>query len=485
MTTGRNEPCPCGSGKKYKKCCFKSGPDPINYMKQKLDRFHEGVVGELLRHGSKVFGPDALDEAAAEFFGWPEEEEGIDLEYHEALFYPWFLFKWRIESADGESSLEGPRDISIVRSYLQTHGKKLAPVEREYLEGFADAPFTFFEITAVESGKSVSLRDLLLDRDHRVLEKSASQSLKRGDVVFGSAFEAGGIGLFGALGMISFKPSDKIEILAVRKMMSMATDDRISADTLEEYDMELRDLYLDLFMARTAMPALSNTDGDKLSFHTLKYAISSPQKVFDALKGLTHGFTDEEGLLQEAEYDINGALRKVEIPWLLPANQKHGGMENTVHGHLIIDGSKMTCEVNSAERAGRLRAIIEQSLPDGEAAYKTTIIQSADSMMRNAPAVSATDDLEHQELMNHPEVRAQVEEMMRRHWDGWLDMELPALQGRTPRQAVRDEFGRQQVSVLLEDAEKRCREGGGILGSIENLDSVRRALGIFQEKNGT
>ncbi|HIB01558.1 MAG TPA: hypothetical protein EYO31_06725 [Phycisphaerales bacterium] len=29
MTVGRNEPCPCGSGKKYKKCCGKikgSGP---------------------------------------------------------------------------------------------------------------------------------------------------------------------------------------------------------------------------------------------------------------------------------------------------------------------------------------------------------------------------------------------------------------------------------------------------------------------------
>jgi uncharacterized protein YecA (UPF0149 family) len=22
ITTGRNEPCPCGSGKKYKKCCI-------------------------------------------------------------------------------------------------------------------------------------------------------------------------------------------------------------------------------------------------------------------------------------------------------------------------------------------------------------------------------------------------------------------------------------------------------------------------------
>ena len=29
MNPGRNEPCPCGSGKKYKKCCFlkKNSPD--------------------------------------------------------------------------------------------------------------------------------------------------------------------------------------------------------------------------------------------------------------------------------------------------------------------------------------------------------------------------------------------------------------------------------------------------------------------------
>jgi hypothetical protein len=480
MTTGRNEPCPCGSGKKYKKCCMQSGPDPINYMKQKLGRFHERVVAELMRHGAKVFGPEAITVAEEEFFCWPGEDEveKIDLEYHEALFYPWFLFKWQIESADGESGLAGPRDLSIVNSYLQSQGKRLDPVEREYLESFADAPFTFFEITAVEPGKSVSLRDLLLDRDHRVLENSASQSLHKGDVVFGSAFEAGGIGLFGALGMITFKPSAKIEILAIRKMMSQVAKGTITAETLEEYDVELRDLYLDLFRARTAMPALCNTDGDKLSFHTLKYIITSPQKVFDALKGLTHGFTDDEELLEEAEYDNTGALRKVEIPWLLPANEKHAGMENTVHGRLIIEGSKMTCEVNSAERAGRLRAIIEKSLPDGEATYKTTVVQSADSMMGNASPSSATHDAEHEELMSHPEVKAYIEQMMRKHWEAWPDMELPALQGRTPRQAVRDQLGRQQVSALLEDAEKSCREGDGTLGSMENLKWVRRTLGI-------
>jgi hypothetical protein len=225
------------------------------------------------------------------------------------------------------------------------------------------------------------------------------------------------------------------------------------------------------------MPALCNTDGDELSFHTLKYSICSPRIVFDALKGLTNGFTAEEDLLEEAKFDSKGGLRKVEIPWLVAANAKHGGMENTIHGRLIIDGKKMTCEVNSAERAERLRTIIKKKLTGGEAIYKTTVVQSADAMMRErTPAVS--EDAEHEELMNSPEVRAHIEEVMRKHWEAWPDMELPALGGKTPRQAVKNKLGRRQVSALLEDAERSCRSQDGTLGDLENLQRVRRELGL-------
>ena len=53
MTIGRNEPCPCGSGKKYKKCCMAHGIDPARYTKQKLGLFHERIIGELARHGQR------------------------------------------------------------------------------------------------------------------------------------------------------------------------------------------------------------------------------------------------------------------------------------------------------------------------------------------------------------------------------------------------------------------------------------------------
>ena len=52
----------------------------------------------------------------------------------------------------------------MVQSFLQMHGRKLDPVERQYLEAFAKAPFSFFEITAVERRESLCLHDLLLER---------------------------------------------------------------------------------------------------------------------------------------------------------------------------------------------------------------------------------------------------------------------------------------------------------------------------------
>jgi len=479
MSTGRNEPCPCGSGRKYKKCCLNTAPDPINYMKQKLDRFHNRVVGELLRHAAKTFDPEAIDEAAAEFLCWPDEEDAaeMDLADHETLFYPWFLFKWRIDPDDGECILAGPRGLSVVQSYLQTHGRKLDPVERESLEACANAPLSFFEVVELTPGHSVTLRDLLLDRDLRVHDKSASATLHQGGVVFGSVVETGGIALFDALSAIAFKPTARLGILSLRDRMSMGCGGQITAETLEEYDLEIRALYHDLFIAHTTMPALCNTDGEKLSLHSLRYTISTPQKVFDALKGLTNDFVTEEEMLEQAEFDHAGHLCKVKIPWLKAGNPKNGGMENTVHGHLFINDAAMTCEVNSAERAARLRTIIAKSLTAGDAVYQTTVIQSAAAMMRDAPpsaAISGPDA----DLMALPEVREQIDQMMRKHWEKWPDMELPALHGQTPRQAVREELGRKLVNVLLEDAEQRCRTANGTLGSLDNLLKVRGALGL-------
>ena len=49
---------------------------------------------------------------------------------------------------------------------------------------------------------------------------------------------------------------------------------------------------------------------------------------------------------------------------------------------------------------------------------------------------------------------------MERHWESWIDEKIPALGGKTPRQAVRDRDGREMVEALLLDAERMDRKRG-------------------------
>jgi len=57
MKVGRNAPCPCGSGKKYKKCCLERGPNPVD-LKEKFRDLSTLSMEELKRKYGDIFKPD-------------------------------------------------------------------------------------------------------------------------------------------------------------------------------------------------------------------------------------------------------------------------------------------------------------------------------------------------------------------------------------------------------------------------------------------
>ena len=54
--------------------------------------------------------------------------------------------------------------------------------------------------------------------------------------------------------------------------------------------------------------------------------------------------------------------------------------------------------------------------------------------------------------MQYPEVQEQLAGMISKHWEGWVDQNIPALGGKTPRDAVKTADGREAVEALLQDA---------------------------------
>lgn len=105
---GRNDPCPCGSGKKYKQCCLlKAGAS----MVEKKD--HDGAIERAMawlgeRH-RKAFGA-ALDELLVGLL----DEEGLEkLEHLDEQTWSAIqvnLMEWLL--AEGELSIKGvPRRV--------------------------------------------------------------------------------------------------------------------------------------------------------------------------------------------------------------------------------------------------------------------------------------------------------------------------------------------------------------------------------------
>jgi hypothetical protein len=87
MKVGRNQSCPCGSGKKYKKCCLGKEKVSSDLLHRRLGEAHDRLAHRLMRCGLKVFGEKALGVALDEFMAWPDE--GIsdeDLADHRPLF---------------------------------------------------------------------------------------------------------------------------------------------------------------------------------------------------------------------------------------------------------------------------------------------------------------------------------------------------------------------------------------------------------------
>lgn len=89
MKTGRNDPCPCGSGKKYKQCCLQAQQpqQTEDFLWHQIRRAINGLPEKLLKFSQNHWGSDALLEAWGDFTLWNEEEFSPDTP-HMQLFSP-------------------------------------------------------------------------------------------------------------------------------------------------------------------------------------------------------------------------------------------------------------------------------------------------------------------------------------------------------------------------------------------------------------
>lgn len=463
MKPGRNDPCPCGSGKKYKHCCLAAEQPETGSAEElvwrRLRRLKDegGFAATMLRFIESAYGPQAVEESWDEFTLWDDVPFDPDSEYI-PVFMPWLFSQW-VPDPQEDTTVADPRlhGVPPARALLERKGRILDPLLREYLQSCLGAPLSFFEVLSAEPGRGLELRNVLTAETHAVLERLASRSLHVGDLVFGQIAAAQGVTLLEASGPVVIPPIHKIEVIELRQAMEKGS--KAAPDVkLREYDMELRELYFDLAeqLLHPQMPELQNTDGEKLELERLVFDVESVQIAFDALRSLDFEAKDESDF--ELKRAPDGALVRAEIAWKKPGNAKNRSWSNTVLGHLVIENGRLTAEVNSRARGEALRKIVEERLGE-KARYRVTEMRSLKKLLEDAPADGAARESEDDRtLRESPEVKALVAEHLARHYEQWVDERVPVLGGRTPLEAMQEPDGPEKVEALVRDIERRSRE---------------------------
>src|SRR5260370_1374047 len=108
----------------------------------------------------------------------------------------------------------------------------------------------------------------------------------------------------------------------------------------------------------------------------------------------------------------------------------------------------MTVEANSEERAKRFREIADKALPAGSR-YLSTLQESLAAAIEDHKR-DQEGDSPREDINDLPEVKAMLKEQLRSYYRQWVDMDVPALGGKTPKQAMKTKDGRNcSLSIAL------------------------------------
>ena len=281
---GRNAPCPCGSGRKYKRCCLRE--------EQALGQLYLLLIDlmeEVVHFAEERYGEDILGQAWLDF--WEEEppEHWEESELFD-LFIGWFAFHWIPEERDLESDIL-PCPGSLAAKMLESEWQ-LQPAARQLLAAARQEPLAYWEIESTDGQGRARMRELVLGRRLEVWLPAPYRSIEADDMVLAQAIPAGGTHILGA---VSPPLAGPIFGDPLRKGGAGLRENHVvrSPRDLLAYDLDFLHLYHR--MVQTLLePPVTNSDGEQVAFTWSAYTFEPERRA--ELMGLLRSMRNFEYL---------------------------------------------------------------------------------------------------------------------------------------------------------------------------------------------
>lgn len=452
MTVGRNDPCPCGSGLKYKKCHLAIEEAHSRAAEPHRAPVHDAglqLVERIGRWAFDRFGRDELDAAASEL-GLDDVETGM------GFIVPWIIFHHEIEAKP------------VVEWFALEEAGNISRRERELIDAQRQAWLGIWEVRETVPGKSMILADLLSGEKRLVQEATASRTLVARDVIMGRVVDFGDVSVID--GMYPF-PLPPEEASAVVENVQRAFKRRpVPIEWLREIITSRliiaswRNVLDDYAERRSTPPRLTNTDGDpfRLTVDRYRFAPTDRNAIEAAVGALKSSFPIEE-------HDDGTRF----ITFFKSGNRQHEHWDNTTIGVVFTSQDELRIETNSTRRGNALRKRIEKACRGLITDHQRTQTDAADLFAASAASRDDEGRRAHPEAVD-PEIQEVIRNEKTNFYENWTTTPIPALGGKTPKQALRSLRGREALNALLKTIENT--EARQPAATRYDVNILRRAL---------
>ncbi len=463
---GRNEPCPCGSGKKYKKCCLIKAEAirDANYEYEAHLRFRQLISKRLMNIAHKKCQGILEDEVTSYIASIPFIHQDI--------------FDWLFDSGAGRSFLYKMLNPIIIFTYpffshkflwrycLEDSKEIFDQFELKFLNSINDSVFGFFRVKEIFKDKGLThIEDVYTRRVYKLLDKGVSDSSIEHDIFSGILvpfneehhFLEGG-------SPIKMPPSFKEDLKDIVDLFYKSAckknpeyKQKGVSGFLKEYGILIYCVPIIYYyrVTHAPPPEIRTTDGEKIVFITETYEHSGRQSTKEIMAKLRGFHLDEE------TQDSDGFV------WL--------NSEDTVLGRVTITDDRLTFETNSKERLRKWRQRIKnfdiQQLHTDEKPLEDVMDEPHQALSENESDIP--DDVIKQIAMEH----------WTKYYDNWVVSSLPILDGMTPMEAIKTKAGKQRVRALIDDFENKNmtaikNNSAGNIMPFFNADELRKRLSL-------
>lgn len=414
-----------------------TAPAPSHDLDRKL-------ADRMDRYARERFGPDWMIHPAATF-----RNQALP----EALLGPWSFYHHLLEGKP------------VVQWFFEDHAGRLPADELSWLNAQRAAWLSVWETLDVECGSGLTLRDLLTGETRVVWDTTASRTLGKRDALLARVVDHEGVSVLCGLYPRSLPPGATAAVVeqARRRLRrrSRIPVERLRGEPIGRYLIACWEDAVEDANAQARRPRkLANTDGDPLLI-TVDHFRFDPADRTEIQRRLANA--------EEVEAASGPDDPEPAYVFTKPSRHVPPGWDRTVMGRATLSGDALRLESNSTQRADSLRELVEKLMGP---------LISHRAREHADPLASLRDDRGPADVPSEPpptdEENRVLLEVKAKHYEGWLDHPLPALGGKTPREAVRTKAGRREVDLLLREMENW--ESRVPAGQRFDFDSIRRAL---------